>query len=242
MRNESARVGVGEVAGAFSAEPHEWSIAMTRPHSSRRIGAVLLIAGITLAGCRAGGAPPESTTPGSSVAGSLEPSAATSVGASVEPSASATSEEPTESLPPFACTPSVTVAKTTDRAQITDVRVGTHDGYDRVVFEFASGLPDAVIEAVLPPFYADPSGLELEVTGSAFLKLTMHGASKISPDGAVTYGGSTNFEPGFDQLVQLLEGGDFEAVSTWYLGLNGGGCIRVLTLADPSRIVIDIEH
>lgn len=214
---------------------------MTRPLSSRQIfGAFVLIAGITLAGCTPAGSS-GSTSPSSSAAGSAEPSAVASLGASVEPSASATSE-PTESLPPFACTPSVTIAKTTDRAQITDVRVGTHDGYDRVVFEFASGIPDAVIEAVLPPFYADPSGLEVEVAGSAFLKLTMHGASKVLPDGGVTYAGSTNFEPDFDQLVQLVEGGDFEAVSTWYLGLNGGGCIRVLTLADPSRIVIDIEH
>ena len=242
MRNESAGVGVGEMAGAINSEPHEWSITMT-PHSSRHIfGAVVLIAGITLAGCTPAGTSPESTSPTSSAAASVEPSAAASVTASVAPSAGATSAEPTESLPPFACTPSVTIAHTTDRAQITDVRVGTHDGYDRVVFEFASGLPDAVIEAVLPPFYADPSGLEIEVAGSAFLKVTMQGASKVSPDGGVTYDGSTNFEPGFDQLEQLVEAGDFEAVSSWYLGLNGGGCIRVLTLADPSRIVIDIEH
>jgi hypothetical protein len=213
------------------------------PHSSRQLfGAIALIAGITFAGCTPAGSSPASVGPGGSTDASVEPSMDASAAASGEPSASATSAEPTESLPPFACTPSVTIAKTTDRAQITDVRVGTHDGYDRVVFEFAAGIPDAVIEAVLPPFYADPSGLEVEVAGSAFLKVTMHGASKISPDGGVTYGGATNFEPGFDQLAQLVEAGDFEAVSTWYLGLNGGGCIRVLTLADPSRLVIDIEH
>jgi len=216
---------------------------MTRPHSSRHFfGAVLLIAGITLAGCNPAGSSSESMSASGSAAGSVQPSVAASTGASLEPSASATAEEPTESLPPFACTPSITIAKTTDRAQIRDVRVGTHDGYDRVVFEFANGVPDAVIEAVLPPFYADPSGLEVKVAGSAFLKVTMTYASKISPDGGVTYAGSTNFEPGFDRLAQLVEGGDFEAVSTWYLGLKGGGCIRVLTLADPSRIVIDIEH
>jgi hypothetical protein len=164
--------------------------------------------------------------------------------ASVDPSATAgeSPSEPTESLPAFACTPSVTVASTIDRAQITDVRIGTHDGYDRVVFEFASGLPDAVIEGVLPPLYADGSGLEIDVAGTAFLKVTMHGASRVSPDGGVTYGGSSNFEPAFDRLLQLIQGGDFEAVSTWYLDLDGGGCIRVLTLAAPSRLVIDIEH
>jgi len=218
---------------------------MTRqPLSRPALGALAMIAGIVLAGCTAGSPSPSSTEPsGSSVAsGSAEPSVAASAAASVEPSAAKSASEPTESLPPFACTPSVTTAKTTDRAQITDVRVGTHDGYDRVVFEFASGLPDAVIEGALPPFYADPSGLEIHVDGTAFLKVTMHGASKVSPDGGVTYNGPTTFEPGFDQLVQLIESGDFEAVSTWYLGLGGGGCIRVLILSAPSRLVIDIEH
>lgn len=212
---------------------------MTRKHASRRIlGALVLVAGIALVGCTAGSPSPSSA--GSPIASaSIEPSVPAS---SVGPSASATSEEPTESLPAFACVPSVTIASTTHRAQITDVRVGTHDGYDRVVFEFDSGLPNAVIEGVLPPFYADGSGFEIEVTGSAFLKVTMHDASRVSPDGVTTYDGPTSFQPEFDRLVHLLEGGDFEAVSSWYLGLDGGSCFRVLTLSDPSRLVIDIEH
>jgi hypothetical protein len=229
------------VAGAGTAEPHEWSIAMTRTNSSRRIlGALALITVVALAGCRGGGLSPSSAAPSGSTPGSVEPSVPASE--SSGPSVSAAPSEPTESLPAFACVPSVTIASTTDRAQITDVRFGTHDGYDRVVFEFDSGLPDAVIEGVLPPFYADPSGQEITVAGSAFLKVTMHGASRVSPDGVATYTGSTDFAPGFERLVQLVEGGDFEAVSTWYLGLDGGGCFRVLTLTDPSRLVIDIEH
>ncbi|MEO8638818.1 MAG: hypothetical protein ABI458_02750 [Chloroflexota bacterium] len=213
---------------------------MTRMQLSRpSLGALALIAGIALAGCAAG-SPSSVSSDSAGASPSAEPSTAVSQPASVEPSAAAS--EPTESLPPFACTPSVSIAATTDRAQITDVRVGTHEGYDRVVFEFASGLPDAVIEGVLPPLYADPSGLEMDVAGSAFLRITMHGASKMSPEGSLTYGGSTDFHAGFDRLEQLVEGGDFEAVSTWYLGLNGAGCFRVLTLSGPSRLVIDIEQ
>ena len=214
---------------------------MTRTHLSRpTAGALALIASLALGACTPAGAP--STSPGGSP--SSEASSGASGSASVEPSASAAASgvEPTESLAGFGCTPSVTVAATTDRAQITDVRVGTHDGYDRVVFEFAAGLPQTIIKAVLPPFYADPSGLPIDVTGTAFLQVVMTGGTKVSPAGGTTYGGPTNFEPDFDQLAQLTEGGDFEAVSTWYLGLKGGGCLRVLTLGDPSRLVIDIEH
>lgn len=218
---------------------------MTRPQMSRRsVGALALMALIGLAGCNPAGSPSGSAGPSASAAASasVEPSIPASQEATATSSASAAPSEPTDGLPPFACSPSVTIPATTDRAQITDVRVGTHDGYDRVVFEFTAGIPQILIEAVLPPFYKDPSGLELEVAGTKFLKVTMHGGTKVTPDGGITYSGPTNFEPGFDQLVQLIEAGDSEAVSSWYLGLNRGGCIRAVTLASPSRLVIDIEH
>lgn len=209
----------------------------SRQLSRLSLGGFAIIASIALAGCTAG-SPSQSAAAIASA--SIPPSIGASQPASVEPSAIAS--EPTDSLPPFACTPSVTIPSTTDRAQITDVRVGSHDAFDRVVFEFASGIPQAVIEGVLPPLYADPSGLEMDVAGTAFLRVAMHEASRVTPEGNMTYGGPTNFEPGFDRLVQLIESGDFEAVSSWYLGLDGAGCFRVLTLADPSRLVIDIEH
>ena len=221
---------------------------MTRPTiRCRTLGALALVAIVALAGCQpSASSPTSSASVGASAPTSASPdgSATASQAASVAPTGSATAapSEPTESLPPFACAPSVTIAKTTDRAQITDVRLATHAGYDRVVFEFASGIPQTVIEGVLPPFYKDPSGLPLDVAGTAFLKVTMNHASKVTPAGGITYNGPTDFKPGFDQLRQLVESGDFEAVSTWYLGLDPGGCIRVLTLAAPSRLVIDIKH
>jgi hypothetical protein len=220
---------------------------MTRPTiASRTCGALALVAIVALAGCTPPGSPPTSSVSASASAPSspsVEPSAAASLEPSVAPTSSATvvPSEPESSLP-FACSPSVTIAKTTDRAQITDVRVATHAGYDRVVFEFASGIPQTVIEGVLPPFYKDPSGQPLDVAGRTFLKVTMNGASKVSPGGGITYNGPTSFKPGFPQLQQLVESGDSEAVSAWYLGLDPGGCIRVLTLAAPSRLVIDVKH
>ena len=221
---------------------------MTRSQLSRRtVGAFALITSLVLAGCTTGGSASSSVAASASAVASSSsaPSAPASEPASAEPSGTPTavpSDGPTDSLPPFACVPSVTIAKTTDRAQITDVRVGTHNGYDRITFEFAAGIPQTVIEGVLPPFYADPSGQTIEISGTAFLKVIMNQGTRFSPDGGLTYAGSINFEPDFPQLVQLREGGDFEAVSTWYFGLDGGGCYRVLTLTSPSRLVIDIEH
>jgi len=220
---------------------------MTRSNGGRlSLGALTLITLLVAVACTTASPSPSTGEPSASA--SLAPSNAPSEPASVAPSASASvvpseapSEDPTESLP-FACAPTMGIPATTDRAQITDVRVAEHEGYDRIVFEFSGGIPETLIEAVLPPFFEDASGLPLTVNGTAFLRVTMHGASKVDPDGVVTYSGPTEFEPGLPQLVHLVEGGDFEAVSTWYLGMDGGGCLRVLTLSAPSRLVIDIEH
>ena len=218
---------------------------MNRSQPSRRsIGALSLIISIALAGCAATSPSPSASEAASSPSASAEASATATASASEEASAptnASASEEPPESSLPFACVPSVTITATTDRAQITDVRVGTHGDYDRVTFEFASGIPQTVVRGVLGPFYADPSGLPLDVAGTAFLEVSMNGGTKVT-DGAITYAGPTNFEPDFDQLVQLVEGGDFEALSTWFLGIDGGNCYRVFTLTSPSRLVIDIEH
>jgi hypothetical protein len=56
------------------------------------------------------------------------------------------------------------------------------------------------------------------------------------------YTGSTDFQPGYDQIVQFVESGDFEASHNWYLGVNGGTCLRAFYLTDPARLVIDVQH
>jgi hypothetical protein len=129
-----------------------------------------------------------------------------------------------------------------ERAQITDVRVGTHDGYDRVVFEFDSGIPQFTLEEATPPLLRDPSGLEIDVEGNAFWRLVMHGGTAALPDGGASYNGPTDFTPNFPKLSELVSAGDFEAVSSWYIGLDDESCVRVLTLNEPSRLVIDIEQ
>jgi len=76
-------------------------------------------------------------------------------------------------------------ASTSAVTQITDVRVGTHPGYDRIVFEFAgSGRPQLTVAVASPPFVGDASGQPVTVAGSAFLTLKLYDAS-----GYLTYSG-----------------------------------------------------
>lgn len=152
---------------------------------------------------------------------------------------------PSEDLEEFTCDElpiheDATVAK----ANIVDVRMATHDGFDRVVFEFTDGLPEVTLDRAEPPFTHDASGAPIDVEGTSFLRLTMRGGTKQTDDGTSSYDGPTEFDPGFPTLVDLVEGGDFEAQSTWYFGLSSEACVRVMALTDDGapRLVIDVEN
>lgn len=155
------------------------------------------------------------------------------------------SDEPMPSgdgLEPFECDLPIADQATTRRANILDVRIGTHPGYDRVVFRFNTGTPEFTLGRAEPPFVQDGSGNPITVLGESFLSLTMRGGTRQMDDGTSSYDGPTEFHPDLPALTHLIEGGDFEAQSTWYFGLEHEACVRVLLLDDEPRLVIDLEH
>lgn len=201
----------------------------------------IIAALVLLAGCM--GADPSASQPFSQA--SPTP-AAPSTEASAPPASAApvptTEPVPSEDLEAFTCDLPIIEDGTAAVANIVDVRVGTHDGYDRVVFEFDQGTPELTLDRAEPPFTADGSGLPIEVDGDSVLGLVMRGGTKQTDAGTSSYDGPTDISPGFPTLVHLIEGGDFERQSTWYLGLTGEACVRVLLLEAPPRLVIDVEH
>lgn len=216
---------------------------MTRRPILASSSVMALLMGVSLTACS--GAPSgasasnsvTATATATAVAGSTAPAASPSATAS--PSSSA---NPQESLGPFACTLPIRGNATIARAQIIDLVVGTHASYDRIVFTFAAGLPQYTIEKASPPFAQDPSGLPISVQGSSFLRIVLHGGTVQLPGGGKSYSGATSYTPRFAKLVDLEAAGDFEAVASWYVGLNGDACVRVFALNAPSRLVIDLQH
>ena len=192
---------------------------------------------VLLAGCA--GADPSASQTSSTAATPSTPASAAPASAEPVPTAEPVA---TDDLEAFTCDLPIVEDGTVGVANIVDVRVGTHDGYDRVVFEFEQGTPELTLDRAEPPFSEDASGLPMEVDGDVFLGLRMRGGSKQTDAGTSSYDGPTDFSPGFPTLVHLIEGGDFERQSTWYLGLAGESCVRVLLLDAPPRLVIDVEH
>ena len=202
---------------------------------------------LTLAACQAAGSPSASLgRPSASADATETPEATESAAESDEPTPTAaptTDPVPSDDLGPFSCEfPVVEDATAPPNVHIVDVRIGAHEGYDRVVFEFDSGTPEFSFDVAEPPFLQDASGIEVEVEGNAFFQLVMRNGTTMGDDGGDTYGGDRDFDPGFTQLVDLIQLGDFEAQATWVLGLNAETCARVFLLSGPDRLVIDVEH
>ena len=121
---------------------------------------------------------------------------------------------------------------------LTDVRAGSHPGFDRVVFEFRGGLPEHRISYV-NQLVEDGSGNPVSVAGAADLQVVFHGANAHNENGSPSVG-PRRFSPGLPAVKEIAQVGDFEAVVTYGIGLDRRRPITVSTLSGPSRLVIDV--
>ena len=215
---------------------------------------LLLMISALLAGCGSGAreAGPVPAAPAVEPA-ETEPAASTSGEGETKPpkkhdgSSTTTEEQPPA---PVFCEPQ-TGGEDGVFMNLTDVRVGAHDGFDRIVFEFAEpkpnpagngGIPYYEIRQAKPPFTQDPSDLPLDVFGDAFVHLVVQGATGYDFDGNPTYGGSRLLTPGFGTLAEAAQAGDFEATLSWVFGLSRPTCWDVQELHNPDRLVVDFHH
>ena len=211
-----------------------------RPASSI---AALVLAALSLAACAGAAVTPSvSVLASAAPEASVAPASAAPSEAGSPPAAASAEPIPSGELGAFSCDLPIVESGTVAVSNIVDVRTGTHAGYDRVVFEFEQGTPELTLDRAAPPFTEDASGLPLIVKGDSVLRLAMRGGTKQTDAGTSSYDGPTDREVDHPALVHLVEGGDFERQSTWYLGLSADACARVLLLDDPPRLVIDIEH
>jgi hypothetical protein len=135
---------------------------------------------------------------------------------------------------------------TSEVSRVTDpdgrlriVRAAKQDGFDRVVFEFADGVPSFSVAYPNSPLYDIATQARLKISGGAVLEVSMH----------FNYGEHTDIYQGFPKgkldLPALLEikNIDFdEGVMAFALGLRERRAFRVSTLTNPARLVVDVRH
>ena len=70
---------------------------------------------------------------------------------------------------------------------------------------------------------------------------SLHGGTALDESYEPTYEGPVDFAPAGSPIVEMKRAGDFEAVSSWVVGLDGPSCVRILPLDGTSRLVIEIS-
>lgn len=143
---------------------------------------------------------------------------------------------PISSLP-AGCPEDAAGTETAPRVSIANVEAQSYPDYDVLVFDFDRGLPNYAVTSAVPPFTRDPSDLPLTVEGTAFFSVVFQGASIVDEEFQPVYEGPTDFKPNLTRIKHVVLAGDFEAVSTWIVGLAAPACLAVQS-SPPDRLVI----
>ena len=141
--------------------------------------------------------------------------------------------------------PVVVPATNAETVLLTDVRAARHEGFDRVVFEFAEALPGYDIRYVERPVREDGSGRVVAVKGASVLRVRMENALDADlsdPSAPRTYHGPNRFSPRTPEVEELVRVGGFEGVLTWVVGVRDQVDFRVFTLDEPARLVVDLRN
>lgn len=210
------------------------------------IAALLLSATGVLAGCGQQTGADEAASTGSASASAAATEEATSTdapAATAPPSAEpAGDEDGGGNAAPFPGDTSPDSAEPVDPAglTVTEVRVGAHEGFDRVVLEVGGeGTPGWDVRYV-DSASAEGSGDPIDLAGPAYLRVTLTGVSYP-------------YESGLDEQVRGAVGGSgtravtgawydgtFEGQALAYVGTSGEQPFRVYALSEPTRVVVEV--
>jgi hypothetical protein len=137
-------------------------------------------------------------------------------------------------------------------APLTQVRVGRHTCYDRVVFDVAGRDPVGFIARYVPVVRADGSGESVPVAGTGALEMVVR-APFIGTDDPQAWQDMprvgdelvpTTQLSGWTALRSVTFAGSFEGQSTIAIGVHDKRSFRVWTsgTGDQQRVILDIAH
>jgi len=224
---------------------------MTR-ESARPVLAALVLLGGLLAGCgggneqEAGGgttSPPAATSPSSPGPSSPSSSAPSS---SHDGDGDGHGGDDGTAQPPFPADtrPDTQAASADAFGNVTAIRIGHHDGYDRVVLEYGGrGTPGWDVRYV-DQAVTQGSGAVVDLRGSATLQMTITGVGNPPDTGVQEYSGPRRFSAhGTDIVTEVYFDGTFEGTTVVFVGTESATAFRVYQLSNPVRIVLEVaEH
>lgn len=130
---------------------------------------------------------------------------------------------------------------------VTDVRVGAHDGFDRVTIEVTGDAQVGWFTSYSDEAILDGSGEEIDVAGDAVLNVPVRGVT-LPPERdedaeAAAWDGEPVAAPDDAAVVtEVHEGVIFEGQHQIFVGVDAEVPYRIERFDDPQRIVLDLVH
>lgn len=126
---------------------------------------------------------------------------------------------------------------------VTDVRLGSHEGYDRVTFEVTGDGLVGWHVGYVDEARAQGSGFPIKVEGDAILEvlLSFIAYPPEVPEGVKAWGGPERI-PLHDSgpVVELVRGNFHEGYQSFFVGVGGELPFQVRRFESPQRIVLDV--
>jgi hypothetical protein len=133
----------------------------------------------------------------------------------------------------FTTTARHAASTSTVQTAITSVRVSRHTDFDRITFTVDGAQPGYDVE-YRTRITSDPTGAPVALQGKAFLRVMLRPTSTVTP------APQPNVTPGYTTLKHLKGVGDFEALTTYAVGVSRRAPFRVQRLSAPNRLVVDL--
>lgn len=123
---------------------------------------------------------------------------------------------------------------------VTDVRMGGHEGFDRVVLDVGGqGTPGWTVDYV-DGASAEGTGEPVDLAGPAYLRVVLTGISYPYETGLEERARGAVSAAGTGAVTGIWYDGTFEGQALAYVGTTAERPFRVYALSDPTRVVVEV--
>jgi hypothetical protein len=197
-----------------------------------------------LAACGGGPTADESTPPPTTASPSPTDTASPSPSPKPTTPPGDTSDDGVENPPPFPANaePDTGEAAVGAVGTLRDIRLGAHEGFDRVVFEFTGPATPSWNVRYVDEATQDASGMPVDVDGDAILEVTLFSVS-APEEGEESYEGPDVVRvDATEQVKEVVYSSLFEGYLQAFIGVDDGEQpFRAYAMEDPARIVVEVR-
>ena len=200
-----------------------------------KVLAATVLTGLALSACGDGnGDDPESPSPGTGAATAAPPVEDGDDASTLPADEEAPAEDPTSPMGDPDTTMKENMEFTGADLAVSDIRLASHDGFDRVVFDVAGdGVPGWSVAYTDYPGQQG-SGFPIDYEGASALSVNLHGMIRPIEVGGVDGVGGV--------VTEVIPDIAHHGTAQFIIGVAERAAFSVTLLEEPTRVVVDVLH